>query len=302
MQDSLDTLTAPVYAAALVLLWMVEALMPAFEGWREARAQRLRHLALAAINAAAAAGLAFAVVGVIALCDRAGFGLLRWTDAHPIVAFVTAFLLLDATQYAMHIAAHKVPALWRLHSVHHNATRMEATAAMRFHTIEVCFTCLAPIPVIALAGISVPQLLLYHLVLMPVAMFHHADLRMPAALDRRLRWLIVTPRMHWIHHSRWQPETDSNYAAVLSVWDRLFGTFRSRRHAETVEFGLDGFIDEDTETLKGWLLSPFGERKAELGEKPPSHLLVPDEPGSDRSTKEHDHPRRATPASATMRG
>jgi len=302
VQEVLDTITVPVYAAALGALWIIEGLMPAFEGWREARGQRARHLLLAAINGGVGAAMALAVAGVIVVCERSGFGLLRWMPVHPAFSFVIAFLVLDLTQYAMHIAAHKMPLLWRLHSVHHNATRMEATAAMRFHTIEVCFTCLAPIPVIALFGFNLPQVLLYHLVLMPVAMFHHADLRMPPALDRWIRWVIVTPRMHWIHHSRWQPETDSNYSAVLSIWDRLFGTMRSRRHAESVDFGLDGFTDEDTETLRGWFLSPFGERKAGLGEKPPSHLLVPDEPEADASAAERDAARHAAPASATMRG
>ena len=100
---------------------------------------------------------------------------------------------------------------------------------------------LLTIPFALALGIGIETVALYNLSLLPASLFHHANVRIGPSLDRWLRLVIVTPRMHWLHHSRWQPETNSNYASVLSVWDRLFGTLRSRRRAETVDVGLDGY-------------------------------------------------------------
>lgn len=102
-------------------------------------------------------------------------------------------------------------------------------------------------------------------------------MRISPALDRWLRVVLVTPRMHWLHHSRWQPETNSNYASVFSVWDRLFGTMRSRRHAETVEIGLDGYDSGQIESLRGIIATPFHRTRSEYGQTPPATLLEPDE-------------------------
>jgi sterol desaturase/sphingolipid hydroxylase (fatty acid hydroxylase superfamily) len=96
------------------------------------------------------------------------------------------------------------------------------------------------------------------MILLPVILFHHSNVRVPRRLDNALRWLIVTPWMHWVHHSRWQPETDSNYASVLSIWDRLFGTFRLRADPRQIELGLDEDRNErQWRTLWGMLTRPF---------------------------------------------
>ena len=97
----------------------------------------------------------------------------------------------------------------------------------------------ARLAVLPLIGLTMPQLLVYEAILLPVILFHHSNVRMPRRMDAVLRWVVVTPWMHWVHHSRWRPETDSNFASVLSIWDRLFGTFRLRDDPTRIELGLE---------------------------------------------------------------
>jgi sterol desaturase/sphingolipid hydroxylase (fatty acid hydroxylase superfamily) len=107
---------------------------------------------------------------------------------------------------------------------------------------------------------TLPQLLLYETIVLPVVLFHHSNVRLSAAADRRLRWLLVTPWMHYVHHSRLQPETDSNYASLLSAWDRLFGSFRLRDDPAEIELGLTGWSEREWRRLSGMLLAPFRTR------------------------------------------
>jgi len=248
-------------AAALALLWVAEAAAPLFAAPRAERwGSRLRHLALAGLNALVAAAFAGATLAVTLWAGEAGFGLLnqlRPAGADPLWTILAVgalgVVLLDGWHYAFHVLAHKVPALWRFHVLHHNAERLEATAAMRFHLAEVAIQCAASLPVYALLGVSIYEVLVYQAILLPVSMFHHADLRLHPRLDRALRVVIVTPGMHLVHHSAWERETDSNYAAVLSVWDRLFGSYRWRDDPASVEIGIEGYAPEETTTLRGML-------------------------------------------------
>lgn len=273
----------PVAAAvALALLWIAEALAPLFAAQRGERwGSRLRHLALAGLNAIVAAAFAGATLAVTVWASDAGFGLLnliRPTGGEPLWALLTVgalgVVLLDGWHYGFHVMAHKVPALWRFHVLHHNADRLEATAAMRFHLAEIAIQCALSLPVYALLGVTIYEVLIYQAVLLPVAMFHHADIRLPARLDRALRAVIVTPGMHLVHHSRWERETDSNYAAVLSVWDRLFGSYRWREDPASVDIGIDGYGAEDVATLRGMLRTGL-EQPAHAPGEPPKPSQIP---------------------------
>ena len=115
---------------------------------------------------------------------------------------------------------------------------------------------------------GVEQVAAYNLVLVPASMFHHANIALPARLERPLRLVLVTPAMHRVHHSRWTPETDSNYGAVLPWWDRLFGTFRVRRNPEAINVGLDGYEEREIREVSGMLLAPFGPSVSGYGEGP----------------------------------
>jgi sterol desaturase/sphingolipid hydroxylase (fatty acid hydroxylase superfamily) len=265
-----ETFTSPAAAAiALALLWIGEAASPMFHHGRERFRHRLRNLSLGLLNAlVTGGGFAFVTYTVVQACAGAEFGLLRALDLHWALAWLIAFCAIDFSHYLFHLAAHHVPLLWRMHLVHHHDHDIDVTSAMRFHTVEIAIQCTLMLGVYALLGVSMGQVLLYEAVLLPVAMFHHANVAISEPLDRVLRLVIVTPRMHWVHHSRWQPETDSNFSAVLSIWDRLFGSYRWRRDPRTIDFGLDGYDDDRSRTLSGMLVAPFEPVRSEYGVAP----------------------------------
>jgi sterol desaturase/sphingolipid hydroxylase (fatty acid hydroxylase superfamily) len=247
-------------AVALAVLWFAEAVAPLVE--REERARhRAANLALAALNAVAGALLfAAATLWVTERARAAGFGLLHAWDGPPLAETLAGLVLFDAWMYAWHRLNHAVPLLWRFHAVHHADAEMDATSGLRFHTGEIVLSSLARLAVLPLLGLSVGQVLLYEAVLLPVILFHHANVRLPPRADRLLRLVVVTPGMHWVHHSPLQPETDSNFASVLSVWDRLFGTYRRRAEGASVAVGLHGYETHEWRTLRGMLAAPFRPR------------------------------------------
>ena len=158
---------------------------------------------------------------------RRRLGLLRWVPMPRLVRIGLGILALDYTMYLWHRALHRPP-LWRFHAVHHADPDLDATTALRFHAGEI----LASVPyrcaqVIAL-GVSPSVALAYEVMMQSAALFHHANLRLPQRVDRALSYVIVTPRMHGVHHSVETRELDSNWSVVFSFWDRLHGTFRER--------------------------------------------------------------------------
>jgi sterol desaturase/sphingolipid hydroxylase (fatty acid hydroxylase superfamily) len=134
---------------------------------------------------------------------------------------------------------------------------MDVTTASRFHVGEITLSCLARLPIIALLGVGLLDLVLYETVMFAVVQLHHANIKLPERLERTLRLFIVTPYMHKVHHSDWQPETDSNYSSLFSFWDRVFGSFRLRDDPHSVHFGLQELATPEDQTLKGLLATPF---------------------------------------------
>lgn len=240
----------------LALLWTLESLAPMFAG----RTARLRHgganLALGAFNAALTP-LLFAGLMLLVTAWSAGasFGLAHWLPLPPWAVWVAVLVLFDGWMYTWHRLNHRVKFLWRFHAVHHSDREMDVTSAVRFHTGEIVLSSLARLAVLPLLGMTMPMLVVYEAILLPVILFHHSNIRIPGGLDRALRCVITTPWMHWVHHSEWQPETDSNFSSVLSVWDRLFGTFRLREDPGTIALGLDD--GKPWRGVEGLLLRPF---------------------------------------------
>jgi sterol desaturase/sphingolipid hydroxylase (fatty acid hydroxylase superfamily) len=247
-------------ASVLAVLWIAESIAPMFAG----RGRRVSHdaanFALAAINALVAAGFAFAILGVTEWARARGFGLLRVWPLPVWAQWIGAIVLFDCWQYWWHRINHRVPLLWRFHAVHHADAEMDVSSGVRFHTGEMIFSFLARLAVLPLLGISITQLLVYEAISLPVILFHHSNLRLPRRVDQYLRWLIVTPWMHYVHHSRWRPETDSNFSSFLSVWDRLFGSFRLREKPAEIALGLDDWQENEWRRLPGMLAAPFRKK------------------------------------------
>jgi sterol desaturase/sphingolipid hydroxylase (fatty acid hydroxylase superfamily) len=205
--------------------------------------------------------LAFPVlaVGAAQLAETRGWGLFHWLNAPFWPAFVASMLLLDLTIYAQHVAFHKIPLLWRLHRMHHTDLDFDVTTALRFHPLEIVLSMLIKWAVVVLLGAPPVAVLVFEVVLNATAMFNHGNVRLPPRLDRALRWLVVTPDMHRVHHSIRREETDSNFGFNLPWWDRLFGTYRDqpRDGHSGMTIGLEYFRDWRATRLEGLLLQPF---------------------------------------------
>jgi sterol desaturase/sphingolipid hydroxylase (fatty acid hydroxylase superfamily) len=182
-----------------------------------------------------------------------------------------AVLMLDGWMYLWHRASHRLPFLWPFHQVHHSDTEMDASSAVRFHPVEILLSGWLRTGVVLLLGITLPQMLLYETLLMPVIFFHHSNCRFPERLDKFLRLLITSPAMHRVHHSPVQSATDSNYSSIFSFWDRLGNSLCLPATEKTRCFGLKGFDGVEWQQFKGMLLMPFisrgaGENKTTLGD------------------------------------
>jgi sterol desaturase/sphingolipid hydroxylase (fatty acid hydroxylase superfamily) len=185
------------------------------------------------------------------------FGLLRLLSLPPALALAAAILLFDGWMYLWHRANHALGLLWRFHRVHHSDPEMDVTTAVRFHIGEILISSALRLAVIPLLGLSVWQLLVYEMLLLPVILFHHSNVQCPERLDRWLRLVLVTPALHRVHHSRRRNETDSNYSSVFSWWDRLAGSLRLRQAGQPVRFGLTEYDGEEWQKLSGLLTTPF---------------------------------------------
>ncbi len=205
--------------------------------------------------------LAFPVlaVGAAQVAAANGWGLFHWLNAPFELACIASLLLLDLAIYAQHVAFHKVPALWRLHRMHHTDLDFDVTTALRFHPLEIVLSMSIKLAVVVLLGAPAVAVMLFEVILNATAMFNHGNVRLPLRLDRVLRWMLVTPDMHRVHHSILPEETDSNFGFNLPWWDRLFGTYRDQPRAghAGMTIGLDYFRDWRATRLYGLLIQPF---------------------------------------------
>ena len=168
-----------------------------------------------------------------------------------------AFLLLDYTNYLWHILNHKLPLLWRFHLVHHVDLDLDVTTALRFHFGEIIGSVLFRGTAVLLAGASPLVVLVYEIVFEAATQFHHSNFRLPAGLERVLNKIVVTPRMHGIHHSVYRNETDSNYSVIFSWWDKLHHTFRLHTPQHTITIGVPAYHDPQELTIGYLLKLPF---------------------------------------------
>ncbi|QDV37554.1 sterol desaturase family protein [Tautonia plasticadhaerens] len=257
--------------SALALLWVAEGLVPFYSQFRGGFRDRLRHdgrnLSFGLANAALGAVI---FAGLFLMAERwaeaRGLGLLRRLAWPSWAETLLALVLLDLWMYLWHRANHAVPLLWRFHRMHHSDAEMDATTGIRFHMGEVLLSALARLVLLPIIGMALWQVAAYEAFFAPIVLFHHANVGLPRWVDRGLMALVVTPAMHRVHHSRWRPETDSNYGSVLPWWDRMFRTFRPRDDARTIRLGLDEFDAPEWQGLRGMLETPLAAaRRAGTG-------------------------------------
>jgi sterol desaturase/sphingolipid hydroxylase (fatty acid hydroxylase superfamily) len=201
-----------------------------------------------------------AAVGVALSAGAHGWGLFNHYALPSWAAIVGGVVLLDLIIYLQHVMFHAVPALWRLHRMHHADLDIDVTTGARFHPVEILLSMLIKFAAIAALGVPPAAVVVFEVLLNATSMFNHANVRIPLPVDAALRWLVVTPDMHRVHHSIERDETDSNFGFNLPLWDRLFGTYRAQPRAghPAVKIGIPGFRDPaQCSRLLGMLAIPF---------------------------------------------
>ena len=207
-----------------------------------------------------------AAVGFALFCDAKGWGLFHAVEVPAWIAFAGSVVILDLAVYFQHVLFHAVPTLWRFHRMHHADTEFDVTTGLRFHPVEILLSMGIKIAVIAALGPPAAAVLVFEVLLNATSMFNHGNVRFPSGLERVLRWFVVTPEMHRVHHSIHRDETDSNFGFNLPWWDRIFGTYRARPRDGHVgmTIGIDRFREPREHRLDRMLLQPFrpGIRKS----------------------------------------
>ena len=203
--------------------------------------------------------LPVAPVALAITVEAQGWGVLNLLDLPFWLAVALSVIALDLVIYLQHVMFHAVPALWRLHRMHHADLDFDVTTGARFHPIEIILSILLKLAAIVVIGPPAVAVVIFEVLLNGTAMFNHGNLRLPLALDRVLRWLVVTPDMHRVHHSEIPAETNSNFGFNLPYWDRLFGTYRDQPQLghEGMTIGLDTFRATSDLHLHKMLVQPF---------------------------------------------
>jgi sterol desaturase/sphingolipid hydroxylase (fatty acid hydroxylase superfamily) len=263
LRSNADVLQFGLFAGLFLVLGAAERLVPRRRGDARRRARWPANLGLTLLALIALSILpALVPVSFIAAADWAqqrGWGLLNALALPALPALVATLLLRGFISWLTHLLMHKTPALWRVHRVHHLDTVLDVTTTVRFHPAEFLINLPIGVVLVVAFGLSPVPLLVYELLDVAVTLFSHANLRLPERVDRVLRRVIVTPDLHRIHHSSWQPETDSNFSAVFPVWDMLLGTYRgsARDGHDAMELGLTEARAPRADRLLWLLASPL---------------------------------------------
>ena len=201
-----------------------------------------------------------AAIGVAAMAQENNWGLLNAIEMPVWLAAILAIVIMDLVIYIQHVMVHAIPVLWRLHRVHHADPDYDVTTGSRFHTLEIILSMGIKFCTIVLLGPPVFAVIIFEIILNATAMFNHGNIRLNASVDKILRFFLVTPDMHRVHHSVEDDETNSNFGFSLPWWDRLFGTYRDQPRAghEGMTIGIHKFNEtKDVSWISGMLTLPF---------------------------------------------
>lgn len=264
MPQSFSSITwAPELLVVLfLLLGVLEYLHPLRRAKRGRPRRWFVNLALTGLSF----GVGVALVRPAALAasvwvQSLGFGVLPWSGLPLGAQFILGFLWMDATFYYWHRANHLHPLLWRFHNVHHVDPDLDVTTSFRFHFGETAYSTIFRIVQVSLAGITPVIYLTYEIIFNLATMFHHSNLALPVALERQLNRVLVTPRMHGIHHSAVGNETNANYSVIFSWWDRLNRSLRLNVPQSQVVIGVAGYLLPQDNGLQSLIFLPFQHQR-----------------------------------------
>jgi sterol desaturase/sphingolipid hydroxylase (fatty acid hydroxylase superfamily) len=226
---------------------------------RVARRMRwLHNLGLTLVNTAALRVVfPLGAVSAALWSSRTGFGLFQLVEWHPAIEIVLSLVALDLIIYGQHVLFHAVPVLFRFHQVHHADVDFDVTLGTRFHPVEMALSMIIKFAAVAILGAGTAAVVLFETILAVASLFNHGNIRIAPALDRVLRWFIVTPAMHAIHHSAERADRDTNFGFNIPVWDRLFGTYRSVSAVASPAIGMPEHQENTRQTLRWMVMLPF---------------------------------------------
>jgi sterol desaturase/sphingolipid hydroxylase (fatty acid hydroxylase superfamily) len=252
-----------VAGGLLAGLLIAERKRPLRRQSRPALPRNLRNAALGASSAAVVAALEFPLTEAVARANLARRRGLAQQLPRPL-RLLAGIAAIDYGFYWWHVATHKVPFLWRFHRVHHVDPDMDASTAVRFHFVDMLVSLPGRLVQVLLAGASPKALRYWRHFFHASVLFHHSNLRLPGRWDERLSWLLTTPRMHGIHHSKSPDERNSNWTSGFSLWDRLHGTFRDDVAQRDITIGVDDAAAESDVGLLAALAAPISDPSRKL--------------------------------------
>lgn len=259
MNALLTTLGA---VAVFALLFGLERLLPLRESTHSLLGRLLVNIAISILTFVAAAALVQpAAQWALSWSGEKPFGLVHFIALPAWLELALSFLLMDLAFYYWHLANHRAPFLWRFHNVHHADPELDVSTAFRFHFGEVALSSLFTLIQISVIGPSVWAFAVYQAAFQAEVLFHHSNLRLPIGFERLLNKVVVTPRMHGIHHSQVQRENNSNFGTVFPWWDRLHRTLGLNIPQSTIKIGIAGYSLSEDNTAANALLMPFRKQR-----------------------------------------
>lgn len=252
-----------LFTTFFFVLFLLEAYSPLFKDRSKRLLHAGRNFSITALNNLVVYFLFSSLFAAVFLFSQQHqWGLSYYIPLPQAIRVVIILILFDAWMYIWHRLNHIVSILWRFHRMHHTDTEMDVSSALRFHPVEIILSSTVRLGIFLLLGIRASDLLIYETIMVPVIFLHHSNYYLPQRIDKILRTIIVTPRMHWVHHSEIKDETNSNYGTILSCWDRLAKSFRLRKNPAAINYGLNEFRDPNFQTILGMLKTPFVSTKS----------------------------------------
>ena len=258
--DHQEMLRAMFFLLIFCVLAVAEFLFPLSKRKSPRRLQWAINLSLSVINTLCVKiAVPLLAVGAAEYASVHAIGLFNIFEFPILLSFFLSLLLLDLIIYGQHVLFHHVPVLWKLHRMHHTEIGLDVSSALRFHPIEMILSMLIKVAFVLLLGVPVVAVIIFELLLNSLALFNHSNLKLPASVDKLLRKLIVTPEVHWIHHSYKVRETNSNFGFNLIIWDKLFATYIATPSSDYPEMqqGLSEFGLKKSLSLYALLRIPF---------------------------------------------